>query len=293
MVNTCAINPDALQFEALLNARAYLYEMFYHLTGGVPTADLLGTISSDTVQNVLDEYERFDEMLHLAKLLSLYAEMDSSEAECFIDRAKDEYTRVFIGPASLPASPYESPYRGSHDMSLLQENTLAVRQAYRSGGFEPKRLHAIPDDHIAFMCSFMAMRALGTVQMYELDDRQALSTELIEQSEFVNSHMVGWLDVFAESVATSDAALADVLYPTVLKALGVFVKADSSFLLEGTAWLAEESASELEIVESSEANQAVNALAEAESAFREVKESLAMLQSVEQLGLTDYSLVRI
>lgn len=290
MVNARAAHADALQFEALLIARAYIYEMFYHLTGGVPTADLLGAISGETVQSVLDEYEGFDEMSHLAKLLSRYADMDDSEAEGFIDRAKDEFTRVFIGPASLPASPYESPYRGSHDTALLQENTLAVRQAYRRGGFEPKRLHAIPDDHIAFMCSFMAVRALSAARMYEMDDKRALSVELVEQSGFLDSHMVGWIDVFAESVATSDAASGDVLYPSVLKALGAFVRADGTFLLEGSAWLDEEPVPE---VGGDKADQVTQALEEAKSAFKEVRESLTKLQGVEQLGLADYSLVRI
>ena len=59
--------------------------------------------------------------------------------ETFIDGAKDEYMRVFIGPAALPASP-TNLLTGIYDMSLLQENTLAVR-----AGIQKQRLRAEED----------------------------------------------------------------------------------------------------------------------------------------------------
>ena len=80
MATAHTTDPDALQFEALLNARAYLYEMFYHLTGGVPTTDLLGALSNKTVQDMIEEYEDFAEMRKLADLLSAYTKMDADEA---------------------------------------------------------------------------------------------------------------------------------------------------------------------------------------------------------------------
>ena len=280
---------DELQFEALLIARAYLYEMFHHLCGGVPTAELLEALGCEATQDVMGEYESIEDMNALRRLLASYAGMDAVERVSFLDAAKDEYTRIFIGPASLPASPYESPYRGSHDTALLQENTLAVREAYRSFGLEPKRLYAIPDDHIAFLCSFMAKRAERAQELWEVEDREALAQELKAEGAFMAVHLLGWLDIFAKSVATSVAAASNVLYPMVLRALSAFVKADSGFVLEGAAWLREEGRE----TQSDENDCPAEMLELVECSFASAKEGYAALQQIAQVGLEDYLLVQI
>lgn len=283
---------DALQFEALLIGRMYLYQMFHHLCGGVPSAQLLDTVSDTVAQDVLEEYEVAADIAALKDLLVRYQEMDDSASAAFVNNAKDEYTRVFIGPGALPASPYESPYKGSHDMSLLQENTLSVRREYRESGMEPKRLHAVPDDHIAFMCSFMAKRAEAACELFEKGDLDALAIELSSQEQFIASHMLGWIDIFAESVATSEATFSDVLYPSVLKALAEFVKADYSFATEGAAWLSDDEPRAHD-AEAEEATVEEDARGKAQQAFMKVKKAYAELCEIKQLGLEDYSFVQI
>lgn len=282
---------DAIQFEALLIARTYIYEMFHHLCGGVTNAELLASITSDVVLDILEEYESVEEMAALRELLGAYAAMTDVERADFTDRAKDEYTRVFIGPGALPASPYESPYRGSHDMALLQENTLSVREAYRAHGMEPKRLHAIPDDHIAFICSFMAKRAQRACGLYEDGKRAALVMELRSEGEFIAAHMLGWVDIFAQSVATSQAASMNVIIPRVLAALAAFVAADRAFTLEGMAWLVQESD------DTPEKQDGYGARSEEEqqiaAAFAEAKAACAALREVSQVGLEDYSFAEV
>ena len=59
-----------------------------------------------------------------------------------LDAARDEYTRLFVGPGALPAPTWESPDL-TKEPTLFQENTLAVRAAYRAHGVEPKRLQPV------------------------------------------------------------------------------------------------------------------------------------------------------
>lgn len=284
--------PDALQFEALLVARMYIYEMFHHLCGGCPNAELLDVLSADVVQGIFEEYESVENVDVLRKVLAAYRNMDVQKATSFISDASDEYTRVFIGPASLPASPYESPYRGSHDTALLQENTLKVRRAYADFGLVPKRIHAVPDDHIAFMCSFMSKRAKRAVEFFEADDIDKLITEFASQVGFMSAHMLGWLDIFANSVATSAAASSDVLYPKTLKALAGFVSADFVFLAEGVEWLETDFASKDDEGSADDA-YLPNALDHDKQAIAQAKKAYSKLLEVKQRGLDDYLLVQI
>lgn len=284
---------DALQFKALLIARAYVYEAFHHLCGGTPNSELLEALSSNVSQDIFEEYASSEEILALRDLLKAYGEMDAQASESFLDKAKDEYTRVFIGPMALPASPYESPYTGSHDMALLQENTLVVRSIYRENGLEPKRLHAVPDDHIAFMCSFMAKRARRACDLFEEGKEDALSQRLQSQGEFLAFHMLGWLQVFSESVATSDAASSNVVFPVALKALSSFVESDHAFVLEGVAWLnggsTEDSRGSFEQEEACKQD----VVAQIEDALAKAKEAYARLCEIMQVGLEDFSFVKI
>lgn len=279
---------DALQFEALLIARMFGYEMFYHLLGGAPTAELLDVLSSAEAQEILDEYEDVEAIAALRQQLAAYTEMLPDEQQAFVEAAKDEYTRVFVGPASLPASPYESPYVGSHDTALLQENTLAVRRIYRDYGLEPKRLQAVPDDHIAFMCAFMVRRSQCALGCFDEDRPESLGSELLAQSNFLGSHVLNWVDIFAESVVTSKAASGDVLYPTVLRALAAFAESDRAFALLGFEWLEEALADGVDFVPCSD-----ETLAQTEHSFVIAKNVCETLRRVKQLGLADYCLVQV
>lgn len=225
---------DALQLEALLLSRTYLYELFHKLLGGVPDEALLALLADDVTADVLDEFAAAsDELKALGGFLAVLRADDRAE---LLDRARDEYTRVFIGPAALPASPYESPYTGQHDMALFQESTLQVRALYHAYGLRVRREQAVPDDHVALMCAFMAemgARSLAALREGRAADLAAL---LREQEAFAEGHLAGWLGTYAQSVRNSKAGAKAVLYPQMLEGLAALVRADLAFLAEASYW---------------------------------------------------------
>lgn len=225
---------DELQLQALLVARAYLYELFHKLLGGAPDDDVLEALLSGMTADAFEEFAgASDELRVLGGFLGgLRAEGRAD----LLERAKGEYTRVFIGPGALPASPYESPYTGAHDMSLFQENTLAVRSAYRESGLKARREQAVPDDHVSLLCAFMAARAKRVLDAFCAGGREGVACELRDQGAFVQAHLASWVGVFAASVRNSKAAAAAVLYPQMLEALEAFVRADVAFLTEAAYW---------------------------------------------------------
>ena len=274
------IASDKLQLEALLVSRMFLYELFHKLLGGTPSAELLEVLTGSTTKDVLEEFG--GEEGRFAGLIEFIAGLRDEDASNLLDRARDEYTRVFIGPAELPASPYESPYTGAHDMGLFQENTLAVRAIYLNHGFAPKRLQAVPDDHISLMCTFMAHMGMQSVEALRGNEWEILLDSLREQKQFLDEHLVHWLGIYAGSVRNSRAGNFAVLYPQLLEALDMFVKVDADFLTESSYWL--EQAREQLPAESVD-----DAVPREE--FEKVQEAFDRLADMRLVGIEDNELV--
>lgn len=275
---------ETLQLQALLISRAYLYELFHKLLGGTPDGEVLSALTSPVAFDVVEEFGEGNEALSgFGKFLQDLCAAYGQDPEGKLSAVRDEYTRVLMGPAELPASPYESPYTGVHDMSLFQENTLAVRRAFHGQGFAVRREQAVPDDHVALMCALMAQlaqRAEGDLATGDLD---TLTQELRWQGKFVRAHMSSWLPVYAEAVRNSKAGAQSVLYPQLLEALAAFVSADAAFLAEAAYWAEGEGA----------AAELPSFNVEVADPFSEVREALSALQATRPFGIQDNELISL
>lgn len=278
MSNQATADAEIMQVETLLFARAYLYTLFHKILGGVPTAELLECLECEATVDVIDEYA--EECPAMAGLVGLIRSMSASDPDGLLDGARDEYTRVFVGPAALPASPYESPYLGSHDMAVFQESTLAVRRVYREHGLRPKRIQRVPDDHVSLMAAYMAIQAKAALEAFRSSDFAGAAGSLRDQGAFAEGHMANWIPVFAKAVRNSRAAESAVMYPQMIEALGAFAAADVTFTVEASYWL-----EGLEVGVSPSNVMAV-ILAKAQGAFDR-------LEGVRLVGLEENELVRI
>lgn len=103
----------------------------------------------------------------------------------------EEYTRLFVGPGSLPAPPWESVYR-TEERLLFDWPTLEVRQAYQQVGLAVSR-PGEPDDHIGLELLFMAL----------LCERAAAGDEAAAEAQrrFLQEHLLQWAPVFASDLA--------------------------------------------------------------------------------------------
>ena len=268
---------DVLQLEALLVSRAYLYTLFHKLFGGTPNGDLLEVLRSATTADVVDEYAA--DSPELQALGGFLADLAGRDLPGLLDGARDEYTRIFIGPTNLPASPYESPYTGAHDMALFQENTVAVRREYRAQGLQARRIQAVPDDHVSLMCAFMATLGQRSLDALRSGDSAGLASGLRWQLGFAKRHMEGWLPTYAQAVRNSKAGSRAVLFPQMLEACAAFVKADVAFLTESAFWAESRPAA-------GEALSPAPELAEAEAA-------LCALGDIRPFGIQDNELVSV
>jgi len=214
--------------EVLLANRLFLYSLMHKLFGGAPDEELLNILTSDSTceaYGLLSEQED-DMMAHACQFLTELRE-DIQRPE-FLDRAKNEYTVLFIGPAKLVAPPWESVYRNKQEM-LFQESTLAVREFYRKFNMLPEGYPRIPDDGLALELHFMAKLSEKALNALREDRIDWLKYYLNGQNIFLSNHLLIWIPMFVERMA---GATSDYLYPQMCLVLDDFLKRDKKVVEE-------------------------------------------------------------
>ncbi len=267
------MSAEAVALEELLLARAYSYTLFHKLLGAAPDGAVMDALLGPATAELVDAYAEEDETMRgFGRFLGRLAARDDRAA--LVDAACDEYTRLFVGPGALPALPWEAPYR-TKEPTVCQENTLAVRAAYRACGWEPKRVQRVPDDHVALECAFLARRAVQACGLLRAGDAAALAAELRDELAFVRAHLQSWLPAFAVAVRRSKTA---VLYPQLIEALAAFAAVDATFLAEAAFW-----------AEGWDAP--LDAVLDASASDAPLTAALAHLEALRPLRIDDYELV--
>ena len=135
----------------------------------------------------------------------------------------EDFTRLFFGPGTALAPPYESMYVGKEKI-LFDTSTLEVRDFYRKLGFGIKALNQMPDDHIGLELAFLS-RLCGLSGTARRDDQNMAHSIAC----FLNDHTLRWGDRFADLVekhALSDFYRgAAFLLKGTLEALAEFIGA--------------------------------------------------------------------
>ncbi|MBU8879632.1 molecular chaperone TorD family protein [Bacillus sp. FJAT-29790] len=140
-----------------------------------------------------------------------------------------DYTRMFIGPFEVPTPPWESSYVGKHGL-LFQETTMNIRKRYEKYGIEVRGFNVEPDDHIGFELDFiyhlneLCFKAADPMEEWGLPELRQL---LIEQKNFVDTHLLSFVPTFSQGVINE----ADTdFYRGLAKILHQFLLIDSNIL---------------------------------------------------------------
>lgn len=115
------------------------------------------------------------------------------------DRDSPEFYRLFVGPGSLIAPPYESIYR-SLDGLLMQAETLSVRAAYQEAGLQKREGQGEPDDHLPLELEFYARLQYQALSAYQASDWAAADQLLATQAQFHKDHLNRWVPAFCTKV---------------------------------------------------------------------------------------------
>ena len=214
--------------ELLLSNRLFLYSLMHKLFGREPDEELLNILTDEHTGEafgLLSEEEK-DIMDRTAVFLGEIREEKQNPA--FLEEAKDEYTRLFIGPMSLVAPPWESVY-GQKDAMLFQESTLEVRNTYRQYGLIPEGYPHVADDSLALELHFMALLAQRGLDAFYAGKNDELTADLTGSSDFLKKHLLVWVPKFLERMK---GAKTSILYPQMCLVLDEFLRKDAETVKE-------------------------------------------------------------
>ncbi|WP_338453074.1 molecular chaperone TorD family protein [Niallia oryzisoli] len=159
------------------------YQLFWHYYRG----DLhqLTSIQWKQLAQLLKDSHILALNDEIDKALKLLGNADVTAIQTF----QYEYNRLFVGPNQLLASPFESSYR-NYEGTVLQRETLNVRNFYHYAGLQVAQEGQFPDDHIQFELEFV-LHVLSDPTMQ--DNRQIYKM-------FLEKHLLQWVFKHCERI---------------------------------------------------------------------------------------------
>lgn len=167
------------------------------LRDGVVQANLRGLLGEwpdGDVQAALDALDAFGRELQ---------ELDLDAARLTLEV---DYNRLFVGPGTLLAPPYESFYAtvgvqpdGRGQVRGLPEREVSAEYAAHGLGM-PEAFVEFPD-HIAVELEYLALLAAQEADAWEAGDAELATSLQADQERFREDHLGTWLHEFARRVA--------------------------------------------------------------------------------------------
>jgi TorA maturation chaperone TorD len=153
----------------------------------------------------------FPDIIQIGHSLASYTQVEPFEfmQMCF------EFNRLFVGPTSPLAPPYESVYL-SQDRLVMREQTLEVRRMYQSENLMATLQGTTPDDFIATELEFAAY-LLNRASQELSEENPAKGLEYLDfYNLFMQEHPRRWLQLFATAVCEN---ARHPVFPLIMKAL--------------------------------------------------------------------------
>ena len=146
--------------------------------------------------------------------LSAYAELNADFADGLNDitrylrkrntGTRDElavdFTGAFAGVKAYEgktAVPYKSVFTNA-DGLLCQEGYTDVIRAFRAERVAKRAGLDWPDDHLSFMCEFMALLSRRTLEALEAANYEAAAHDIEASQSFLENNILSWFDAFHE-----------------------------------------------------------------------------------------------
>ena len=110
-------------------------------------------------------------------------------------RVSVEYTRLFVGPPSPAAPPWETMYRGKDVTVGFGQPTFEMRELLRAAGLEVRNANNQYEDH-------MGIELLYLSSLCARADADAADAPVPESvAAFIEKHPLSWVDAFRARIA--------------------------------------------------------------------------------------------
>lgn len=107
------------------------------------------------------------------------------------DALRADYQRLFVGPGTMLACPWESVHRDEEGL-VFGSHTMLVRRAYAEHGLAAPRFGYEPDDHIGLEAWFVSHVALRTLDALDAGRTDEAARLLGSGWWFVQEHLAQW-----------------------------------------------------------------------------------------------------
>ncbi|MGC3954759.1 MAG: molecular chaperone TorD family protein [Propionicimonas sp.] len=137
---------------------------------------------------LLDEWPLTGAAATAAGLAELQAARRSGESSAAI---RQDHSYLYGDTAVARVAPYESVHRGLEGL-VFDEQTLEVRQAYRSLSLAAPRINQEPDDHLGLEFDFISqanLKALDALDAGSIQDAHRYSRA---GADFLRDHLQQW-----------------------------------------------------------------------------------------------------
>lgn len=111
-----------------------------------------------------------------------------------------DFTMAFAGTAAWKgryAVPYESVFRSEEGL-MFQGPYHEVYHLFRDAGVQRAQGFDYPDDHLSFMCEFMAILSKRAADALRNGNYEDAREQLRSSAGFLQDHMLSWFDALAD-----------------------------------------------------------------------------------------------
>ncbi|MBU1342319.1 MAG: molecular chaperone TorD family protein [Proteobacteria bacterium] len=157
---------------------------------------------------------------HVSQMQVELASMDD------YDSLKIDFSRLLIGPYSLPAPPYGSVYL-EKERKVMGDSTLDVEARYEQFGLGLSKDFKNVPDHIAAELEFMFFLIYKEIDSIQSDDPLQAVDFLLGQESFLQDHLNMWVPDFANCIIEHSGT---DFYRHLVQATQLFIAEDLEYL---------------------------------------------------------------
>ena len=142
------------------------------------------------------------------------------EAGANLEPLKVVFSKLFVGPYKLFATPYGSVYLDG-ERKIMGDSTLDVKNRYREAGLDTAKNFKDAPDHISAELEFMYYLIFKEIESFSNSDIESAIDFIQKQKDFLEHHLMAWVPGFANSIIDS---AENPFYPNLAKATQAFLK---------------------------------------------------------------------
>lgn len=142
-----------------------------------------------------------------------------------------DFTTAFGGTSSWKgryAVPYESVFTSQEGL-MFQGAYHDVYRLFREHKLQRSAGYDYPDDHLSFMCEFLAIMSDRTIEALEAGNYEEAVKNLEASNEFLDEHILSWFDDFND---LSLLLLSTRFYRGILKITKGFFLFDKEVMVD-------------------------------------------------------------